>query len=421
MRFSAILATTVALLVSPILGSPTIALVDIDKYNGKIKQGSYIVTLKSDVSKTAYLNWLSQHIGTDNVTHTEWNPAVLNGFAGTFSTDTLNLLRSSPDVKSISEDGIMSIRTIQTDAPWGLARLSTDAKLTNQDANALTFTYKFNSAAGSGVDIYIIDTGIFLGHSDFGGRAKWGATFGGYPDEDGNGHGTHVSGTAAGNQFGVAKSASLIAVKVLDDDGSGFVSDIISGLDFVMTSVQSSGRPSVASMSLGGGAFTPLDNAVESLTNAGIHVTVAAGNDHADAGDTSPARVPSAITVAAMDISDSAAGFSNFGAVVDLYAPGVNIISAGIEDPDSIAIFDGTSQVRLSGFDESRSHVELITPLLCDIQATPHVAGLVAYFISVNGNKSPAAMSTFLQTISVKGALSGIPDGTVNDLARNDQ
>ncbi|KAJ3483606.1 hypothetical protein NLI96_g6203 [Meripilus lineatus] len=408
MRFSAILAATVALLATPILGSPTVPLVGIEKFSGKVKQGSYIVKLKSDVSKTAHLDWLSQHIGTDSVTHTEWDSAVLNGFAGKFSSNTLNMLRSSPDVESIAEDGIMSIQTTQTNAPWGLARLSTNARLTNQNTGALTFTYNFGAAAGSGVDIYIVgqlsgpsseseailysqsvytDTGIFTGHSQFGGRARWGATFGGYPDADGNGHGTHVSGTAAGSQFGVAKSANLIAVKVLDDSGSGFVSDIVSGLNFVLTSARSSGRPSIASMSLGGGASTSLDNAVATLTSAGIHVTVAAGNSNVDAANTSPARAPSAVTVGATTIADARASFSNFGAVVDIFAPGQNVISSWI----------GSTT------------------------ATPHVAGLIAYYISVNGNSSPAAMSTFLKSQSVKGALTGIPSGTINDLARNDQ
>ncbi|KAJ3480012.1 hypothetical protein NLI96_g8665 [Meripilus lineatus] len=425
MRFSAILAATVALLAIPVLGSPAGTLIDIKKHNGEIKEGSYIVTLKSNISKTTHLKWLSQHIDKDNITHPGWDRRILNGFAGTFSTKTLNMLRSSPDVESISEDGIMTIQATQKDAPWGLARISRDKKLANQDPNALNFTYKYPTNAGSGVDIYIIDTGIFTGHSDFGGRARWGATFGGYKDADGNGHGTHVAGTAAGTRFGVAKSANLIAVKVLSDracvipDAGSSVSQYlyptvidgnadgialqtwpefghvrISGMNFVLTSATTSGRPSIASMSLGGIVADAIDDAVAALTNAGIHVTVSAGNNDVDAANQSPARAPSAVTVGATTIADAKAEISNYGAVVDIWAPGENIISAWIGSETAMHNISGTSM------------------------ATPHVAGLIASYISSVGNKSPAEMSAFVKDQSIKGAISGIPSGTINALAR---
>ncbi|KAI0791170.1 serine protease [Abortiporus biennis] len=398
MRFFSVAAATLALLAAPIFGAPT-DLKPIEKYQGKVKQGSYIVKLKDNVAKDHHLAWLIQHLNGDSVTHTEWQKDTLNGFAGRFSENTLNLLRSSPDVEYISEDGIVSINavTTQTNAPWGIARLSQNAKLSNQNTGALTFSYKYDSAAGAGVDIYVVDTGIFTSHSQFGGRARWGATFGGYPDADGNGHGTHVSGTAAGSQFGVAKSANLIAVKVLDDSGSGSVSDIVSGLNWVITQARSSGRPSIATLSLGGGASTALDNAIASVTSAGIHVTVAAGNSNVDAGSTSPARAPSANTIGATTIADARASFSNFGSVVDLWAPGQNIISAWIGSTTATNNISGTSM------------------------ATPHVAGLIAYLISVEGNDTPAAISSKLKSLSVKGVITGIPSGTINDLARNDQ
>ncbi|KAI0077290.1 serine protease [Panus rudis PR-1116 ss-1] len=399
MRFFTAVFASLALLAVPSFGAPTAALKTVETYAGQVKEQSYVVVLKNGVSKNAHLNWVHEHVGNNTVTHAEWRADLLNGFAGKFTQSQLNQLRANPDIESIVEDGIFSINAAvtQTNAPWGIARLSQDARLSNQNTGSLTFTYKYDSAAGAGVDVYVVDTGIFTSHSQFGGRARWGATFGGYANADGNGHGTHVAGTVGSNQYGVAKSVSLIAVKVLSDQGSGSVSDIVSGLNWVLTQARASGRPSIATLSLGGSASTPLDNAIVSLVNAGIHVTVAAGNDNVDARNTSPARVAVANTIGASTIADARASFSNFGSVVDLFAPGQNIISTWIGSTTATNNISGTSM------------------------ATPHVAGLIAYLISVEGNSSPAAISDRLKSLAVKGVLSGIPSGTVNNLARNDQ
>ncbi|KXN86834.1 Subtilisin-like serine protease pepC [Leucoagaricus sp. SymC.cos] len=332
---------TLGFFVASALSAPT-ALHTIETYAGETT-GRHIVTLKAGVDKTNLINQVKQNA---TVTH-EFD--IINGFAGHLDEDTLNALRASPDVESIAEDGIMHTMVTQTNAPWGISRLSSSTRLSNQNTN----------------------------------------------DADGNGHGTHCSGTAAGSQFGVAKSANLIAVKVLSDAGSGAVSDIVSGLSFVQSSARSSGRPSVASMSLGGGASTALDSAVASLTGSGVHLSVAAGNDGADAGNTSPARAPSANTVGATTIADARASFSNFGSVVDVFAPGQNVISAWIGSTTATNNISGTSM------------------------ATPHVAGLIAYLISVRGNMSPASMSTLLKSLSLKGVISGVPSGTLNDLVHN--
>ncbi|PFH47212.1 hypothetical protein AMATHDRAFT_152700 [Amanita thiersii Skay4041] len=372
---------TLALLaaVVPIFGAPA-ELITVEKAAGRTS-GKFIVTLKNDVDKSFVLSQVS----ADAID--QWD--VINGFSAKLDEATLNVLRAHEAVESISEDGVMHTMTIitQTGAPWGLRRISDPRPISplEGDAFSLNFTYRYDSSAGSGVDIYIVD---------FGGRARWGATFGGYPSADGNGHGTHCSGTAAGTRFGVAKKANLIAVKVLDDSGSGFISDIISGLDYVIQQAAASGRPSVVSMSLGGSANTALDNAVLALTSAGIHVTVAAGNSGTDAGGTSPARAPSAVTVGATDINDNCASFSNFGSVVDIFAPGVNICSDWL-GTTGINFLSGTSM------------------------ATPHIAGLVAYFIALDGNISPAAMTTKIQTLAVKGILHNCPSGTINALAQN--
>ncbi|KDR82017.1 hypothetical protein GALMADRAFT_135395 [Galerina marginata CBS 339.88] len=364
---------------------------EIEKVDGPTS-GRLIVQLKEGASKDAIL----QHIPQEHVTH---NWGIINGFAGNFNNETLAKLRASSDVISIAEDAIGSVTTIQTNAPWGLARLTSATKLANQDSNALTFTYTYNSTAGSGVDVYVIDTGILTTHTQFDngildGRATWGATFGPYGNADGNGHGTHCAGIVAGTQVGVAKLARVIAVKVFGDDGAGPASDTISGINYVAEAVRTSGRPSVASMSFRFPGMTSMDNAVAALISLGVHAAVAAGNENTDAGGLSPARVPSANTVGASTIADARVDFSNYGADVDIFAPGEDIISAWIGSDNAAVSLSGTSM------------------------ATPHVAGIIAYLIGYQGNMSPAAMSSKLSTLSQKNVLSDIPAGTANKLAK---
>ncbi|GLB42669.1 putative peptidase S8 family protein [Lyophyllum shimeji] len=371
MRIFTALLATIALAVPALAvpGPPR----SVRKYGGATT-GRYIVKLKDGATKASVLGQ-----GKAKYTYADWE--IINGFASKLDTKTLNSLLSNPDVEYIEEDGIMHNMETQTDAPWGLSRLSSNAKLTNQDTSALTYSYTYDAAAGTGVDIYIIDTGVRTTHLDFGGRATFNTTFGGHAAVDGNGHGTHVAGTAAGSRYGVAKAASIIGVKVLDDAGSGAVADIVSGLDFVLSSVRISGRPSIASMSLGGLPSSSLDDAVKSLIENNIHVTVAAGNKNTDAILTSPARVESAVTVAASTIDDARASFSNYGSVVDIFAPGQNIISAWFRSDTDTNNISGTSM------------------------ATPHVAGLIAYLISLEGNMSPAGMSNKIKSMSLKGSL----------------
>ncbi|KAF9467117.1 serine proteinase [Collybia nuda] len=386
MHFFAAVFAAIAL-VTPTLASPP-RLLTVEKFAGDTS-GRHIVKLKEGVSKDTFLGTLA---GGSNITH-KWN--IFNGFAGHLDVNTLNALRASPDVEHISEDGIMRTFFTQTNAPWGLSRLSQPGRLTNQNTSALTHPYSYDESGGQGVDVYVVDTGVYIDHSEFEGRAVWGKTFGGYMDADGNGHGTHVAGTVAGAQYGVAKKARIVAVKVLDDNGAGYVSDIVSGLQWVGTSAESSGRPSIASMSLGGGASSALDNASSALVKNGIHVTVAAGNSNIDAGKTSPARADGVCTVAASTISDRRASFSNFGHVVNIFAPGENIISAWKGGPNATNNISGTSM------------------------ATPHIAGLIAYTIGKDGNDTPATIIDRIKKMSVEGALSNIPKNTPNKLAQN--
>ncbi|KAJ2924777.1 hypothetical protein H1R20_g12310, partial [Candolleomyces eurysporus] len=272
-------------------------------------------------------------------------------------------------------------------------------KLANQDASQLSFSYTYDNSAGAGVDIYIIDTGVQVEHTDFGGRAKWAKkpVFGPYVQIDGNGHGTHVAATAAGTRYGVAKGATVYGIKVLSDVGLGLTSDIISAMNWVATESKDSGRPTVVNLSLGGEASPAMDDATRGLVKVGVHVAVAAGNDGVDAEGTSPAHVREAITVGASTISDSKASFSNVGDAIDVFAPGEDIISAHF-----LLLNDGHQS--LSGTS----------------MASPHIAGLIAYFIGRGGNVSPADMEIKLKNLALKGVLGGVPTGTANLLAQND-
>jgi len=379
------------------LSTPSLAapFVPLYTYGGRVKPGSYIVKLQDGSDQTTILGFLASLVGANNeVTH-RYSSNFYNAFAGDFDDKSINALMLNPNVEYVAQNGYMSTFDSRNDEPWNLARISTPNKLSDQDPLDLTNTYNYGSNPGNGVDIYVVDTGIYTEHEDFQDRAQWGETFcDGCMDADGNGHGTHVAGTAGGTRFGVAKSASLIAVKVLDDLGSGVISDIISGLDYVQKQHKASGRPSIATMSLGGSYSFPINDAVTKLINDGIHCTVAAGNSDEDALTTSPASTPQAITVGATDITDSRAFYSNYGFIVDIFAPGSNVTSTW--NNGGVNTISGTSM------------------------ATPAVAGLVAYYLStVNPKMTPAEMSNQITSRATSGKLTNIPFLTPNRLAFN--
>ncbi|KAH8825819.1 serine protease [Flagelloscypha sp. PMI_526] len=350
-------------------------------------QKRLLVTLKDGATKSQVLG----DIGIARSRATDWS--IINGFAVEDTPEIMKALEDHSEVLRVEEDRGMKITsTTQTDAPWGLGRLNTQDRFTTRPT-LLNYTYTYEeSFAGAGVDVYMVDTGIRLTHTAFEGRATWGATFGPYSDEDGNGHGTHTAGTVGGARWGVAKNVHLIAVKVLDDSGNGDWSDFISAIDWVVDQATVTGRPSIISASLGGFATTTVDAAVEAVIAAGVHVVVAAGNDDRDANFQSPARTPGAITVGASTIADAKATFSNYGAVVDIFGPGYGVASSWNTDDNAYLLLDGTSM------------------------ATPHVSGLVAYLISAYGNRSPADMQDLIKTVALQGKLSDLPDGTPNRL-----
>jgi subtilisin family serine protease len=258
-------------------------------------------------------------------------------------------------VDYIEADQIVTIDATQTGATWGLDRI-------DQTALPLNGTYIYNNT-GANVRAYIIDTGILTSHNEFGGRAVSGYDF---VDNDPNaidcnGHGTHVAGTVGGTTYGVAKSVSLVAVRVLDCGGSGTTSGVIAGVDWVTTNAQ---KPAVANMSLGGGISSALDTAVTNAINSGVTFAVAAGNSNRDACKFSPARVPAAITVGATTNTDARASYSNYGSCLDLFAPGSSITSAWYTSNTATNTISGTSM------------------------ATPHVAGVAALYLQGNSGAS---------------------------------
>jgi cerevisin len=291
--------------------------------------------------------------------------------------------------------------------PWGLARVCHQLGLTFGTFNE----YLYTASAGEGVDVYVIDTGTNVDHVDFEGRARWGKTIPtGDEDADGNGHGTHCSGTIAGKKYGVAKKANVHAVKVLRSNGSGSMSDVVKGVEFAVEShianvaAAKAGKKkgfkgSVANMSLGGGKSPTLDMAVNAAVEAGMHFAVAAGNDNADACSYSPAAAEGPVTVGASAFTDERAYFSNYGKCVDIFAPGLNIQSTWIGSEHATNIISGTSM------------------------ASPHIAGLLAYLLSLHPAIdsayaieaiTPKQLKKDLIAIGTRGLLTDIPANTPN-------
>jgi cerevisin len=348
------------------------------------------------------------------------------GYSGHFDDSTIEKVRRHPDVEYVERDSIVHTMSMQEapaaevtcdseiekQSPWGLARISHRKAL-----NFGTFNkYLFAAEGGEGVDAYVVDTGTNIEHVDFEGRAKWGKTIPlGDADIDGNGHGTHCSGTIAGKKYGVAKKANVRAVKVLRSNGSGTMADVVAGVEWAAKShveqvkaakagKRKGFKGSVANMSLGGGKTRALDDTVNAAVRVGIHFAVAAGNDNADACNFSPAGAERAITVGASDLQDTRAYFSNYGKCTDIFAPGLSILSTWIGSKHATNTISGTSM------------------------ASPHVCGLLAYYLSLQPSEdseyslapiTPEKLKSNMIEIATEDALADMPVGTPNKLAWN--
>lgn len=353
--------------------------------NGQLLANRYIVTFKSTVSNPAQ-EADSLMRGNGGQIHHRYNNAI-RGFAATIPEAALNGIRNNPNVESVEED--RSVRLNQTSSPqsqvtWGLDRV-------DQLDRPLDTQYFFNYK-GVGVNAFVIDTGIRSDHIEFAGRVLSGysAIADGNGTTDCNGHGTHVSGSIGGTTWGVAKSVNLIPVRVLDCAGSGSLSGVIAGIDWV---AGSSIRPAVANLSLGSSKSSTVNAAVAGAHSKGVTMVVAAGNSNADACLYSPASEPTAITVGATTSSDARASYSNFGTCVDVFAPGSNITSAWHTSTTAINTISGTSM------------------------ASPHVAGIAALALNANPSATPAAVAQFVLNNTAPNRLTSLGSGSPNKLA----
>lgn len=362
-------------------------------------QGKYIVIMHP-AHEVTHLGFSRKGSAFQGIapTHT-YNSDSMKGFAAHLTSSQVEAIKSDSRVAYIERDGVLHTQDIrdaalvrtETNATWGLGRISHRAKGRSD--------YLYDSSAGAGACAYIIDTGIRVNHTEFGGRATFVRNYDRVDgtDDDLFGHGTHVAGTIGSESYGVAKRASLFAMKVCDQFGSCDVSAVNQAILDTITDSARRSCPSgvVINMSLGApnDEWKSIKTAVKAAADAGIFVAVAAGNSATDSKDFTPANAQGACAAGAADKDDRIADFSNFGKPVKVFAPGVDVLST--YNDGKTTMMSGTSM------------------------ASPHVAGMAAYLLGLNGKQDPAKLCSYIAETGTKDVLTGIPAGTVNLLAFN--
>jgi subtilisin family serine protease len=352
---------------------------DLSSLMGAPIENQYIVTLKNTVMSrefaTAEASTGSQILSVYT--------AAINGFAAVLNPSALERLAKDPNVESIEQDRVVVLQGDQVDPPWGLDRV-------DQRSGTRNSRYSYTKT-GTGVAAYVIDTGVLASHVDFGGRV--GAGFTAFNDGRGttdcNGHGTHVAGTIGGATYGIAKSVAIKPIRVLNCSGAGTNSGVIAGINWAIND-HAILTPAVANMSLGSSYSAAMNSAVANATADGIVFVVAAGNDNRLACDYSPASAPSAITVGAIGASDDRASFTNYGSCVDVFAPGVNILSAAITSSSATQVLSGTSM------------------------ASPHVAGAAALLLQSDPTATPAQIAASIVRSATPDVITGLAAGSPN-------
>jgi len=372
--------------------------------------GEYIITYHLNTTEEdAFGHWDLMATAGVEFLH-RYNAGFHKGFAAKLTDEVVAQLQNDPMVMALEVNGFAEAYQppphtctgyTPNAASWGLSRISYSGDISGGLVDH--FYYDTGIYSGNGATVCIIDTGILVTHTDFGGRASWGIAYAPGGNVDGNGHGTHCAGTAAGTAYGVAKQARIVAVKVLDAGGSGSWANVVAGVDWVATN----GVPgkAVGSMSLGGlGSQVALTTAVNNCVSRGIPIVAAAGNSNANACGYSPAGIPSVISVGSSEIAgfapsefDSRSSFSNYGTCVHVFAPGRDITSAWIGSNTASSTISGTSM------------------------ACPHVAGVVATYQSAYSNPiiSPQQLKDLIQANSQKDLISNIGTGSPNYLLYN--
>ncbi|KAK4177005.1 putative protease [Triangularia setosa] len=386
------LATFLALL--PVVPAAPAPLIQPRDLSAKLIAGKYIVKFKDDAAETT----ISKALDGRKADYL-YKAKGFKGFAGALDGAALEKIRGLPEVEYVEQDAEfikdfaaeLSKRFLvqQTNAPWNLARIS---------SHTLGSTvYRYDNSSGFGTCSYVIDSGVLITHPQFAGNAVWGTnTAGDGVNTDGNGHGTALAGVIGGQTYGVAKKTKIIAVKVINASGSGTTSGVIAGMNWVVQDKATRGCPKgvSANISLGGAYSAAMNSAVAAMVSSNVFVAVAAGGSNTNAGNTSPASAPQACTVAASTASDARASNSNYGSVIDIFAPGERIVTTWING--GVNTLSGTSF------------------------AAAHITGLGAYLFGLpNASQTAVNMCAYMQSIATANVLSGVPAGTVNLLAYN--